>query len=74
MASDEQQIAAYVDAGYTSVVKRTGHWPFAWGFAIYKDGEFAYGEKNIESRRAAQKDADDLIYRTLNGLPTTVTL
>lgn len=54
-------------AAYTSEVIRTGHWPFAWGFVIRKDGEYVYGEKNIESRRAAQKDADDMATRLADG-------
>ena len=66
--SDREECAA----AYTYSVTRDGHWPFAWAFRIYRDGEFVYGEEHIESKRAATKDAEDLIGRTLDGRPTTV--
>lgn len=52
----------------TTTVTRDGRWPFAWAFRVYDaSGEFVYGEEHIESRRAAQKDADDIVLRLSDG-------
>lgn len=41
---------------------------FPWCFIIYDDEkQVIYGEQHIESRKAAQKDADDMIARLSDG-------
>jgi len=65
--SSEGHTAGADDAMFHFSVVKTGHWPFAWGFAVYRGDEFVYGEKNIESRRAATKDAEDIVARLSDG-------
>ena len=63
MATENRDVTAL-----TFQVFHQGRWFFPWAFSVYDgDGNFVYGEQHIETRRAATKDAEDIVARLSDG-------
>ena len=58
----------YKPTSFSFRVWKDGAWFFPWAFEVRNEhGEFVYGEHHIESRRAATKDAEDIVARLSDG-------